>query len=155
VVRILIPALALLFGSMVMTAILGREGLFAAASRALVRRCDSARALLLRVCGICALLAAAVTNDTVCVFVTPVVTRLCHQLRVVLAPHPHERFIHSFILYACNWWRMLQQSFLCFSDPSEPISRADLICPTCRFCSRSPHRPTLAVRSLQLEIRKT
>jgi Na+/H+ antiporter NhaD/arsenite permease-like protein len=95
---------------MVMTAILGREGLFAAASRALVRRCDSARALLLRVCGICALLAAAVTNDTVCVFVTPVVTRLCHQLRVVLAP---TRMNDSFILYACNWWCMLQQSFVC------------------------------------------
>lgn len=85
---------------MVMTAILGREGLFAAASRALVRRCDSARSLLLRVCGICALLAAAVTNDTVCVFVTPVVTRLCHQLRFFAALHLPKRFKIIFLQFA-------------------------------------------------------
>lgn len=73
------PALALLFGSMIMTIILEREGMFGVVTRLLTRGCETARSLLTRVCVVCACLAALLNNDTVCVFITPVVGKLCNE----------------------------------------------------------------------------
>lgn len=69
--------MALLFGTMVITVLLEREGFFKRVVHVLVWRCETPFALLVRVCVVTAFLAALVTNDTVCVFITPIVCHLC------------------------------------------------------------------------------
>ena len=83
-----LETLALLFGTMLISVLLEREGFFSLFVHCLTYRCTSALALLLRVCLASALLSALMTNDTVCVFFTPVIVDLCelHQL-------PHGPFL--------------------------------------------------------------
>ena len=80
--------IALLFGTMVMTILLEREGFFQHFVRVLLYRCTTPFSLLARLCFAAGLLSALMTNDTVCVFFTPVVVELCelHQL-------PHGPFL--------------------------------------------------------------
>ena len=83
-----IETIALLFGTMVMTILLEREGFFQYFVRVLLYRCTTPLSLLARLCFAAGLLSALMTNDTVCVFFTPVVVELCelHQL-------PHGPFL--------------------------------------------------------------
>ena len=83
-----IETIALLFGTMVMTIILEREGFFQYFVRILLHRCTTPFSLLARLCFASGILSALMTNDTVCVFFTPVVVELCelHQL-------PHGPFL--------------------------------------------------------------
>jgi len=83
-----IETIALLFGTMVMTILLEREGFFQHFVRILLYRCTTPFSLLARLCFAAGLLSALMTNDTVCVFFTPVVVELCelHQL-------PHGPFL--------------------------------------------------------------
>ena len=83
-----LETIALLFGTMVISVLLEREGFFSLFISCLTYRCTSAYSLLLRVSLASALLSALMTNDTVCVFFTPVIIDLCelHQL-------PHGPFL--------------------------------------------------------------
>ena len=83
-----LETIALLFGTMVISVLLEREGFFSVFILALTYRCTSAFSLLARVCLASALLSALMTNDTVCVFFTPVIVDLCelHEL-------PHGPFL--------------------------------------------------------------
>ena len=83
-----IETIALLFGTMVISVLLEREGFFSVFIHFLTYRCTSAFSLLARICCASAFLSALMTNDTVCVFFTPVIIDLCelHQL-------PHGPFL--------------------------------------------------------------
>ena len=83
-----LETIALLFGTMVMTILLEREGFFQHFVRILLYRCTTPFSLLARLCFAAGLLSALMTNDTVCVFFTPVIVELCelHQL-------PHGPFL--------------------------------------------------------------
>lgn len=72
-------ALALLFGTMVITVLLEREGFFQMVVRMLVYKCKSPMALMMRICLVSGFLSALVTNDTACVFLTPIVAEICHK----------------------------------------------------------------------------
>ena len=83
-----LETIALLFGTMVITILLEREGFFQHFVRILLYRCTTPFSLLARLCFASGLLSALMTNDTVCVFFTPVIVELCelHQL-------PHGPFL--------------------------------------------------------------
>ena len=83
-----LETLSLLLGTMIISVLLEREGFFALFVHALTFRCSSAFSLLARLCVASAILSALTVNDTVCVFLTPVVVELCelHQL-------PHGPFL--------------------------------------------------------------
>ena len=83
-----LDTLALLFGTMVMTILLEREGFFDIAQNLLTYKCSSAIGLLGRVSTVSGVLAALITNDTVCVFFTPIVIQLCERYDL-----PHGVFL--------------------------------------------------------------
>lgn len=72
-----LDTLLLLFGTMCISEYLQREGLVELVVRVLTQNCTSRRVLLVRVGLWSAILSALVTNDTVCVFLTPIVCRVC------------------------------------------------------------------------------
>ncbi len=77
----------LLFSLMVLTGYLAGDGLFAWVSALVLRRCQSPHALLLLLSGASAGLSALWMNDTVCLFLTPVVVAICRQRGLPLAPY--------------------------------------------------------------------
>jgi Na+/H+ antiporter NhaD/arsenite permease-like protein len=71
---------------MVMTALLEREGFFGIVIELLTYECNSGSNLLIRVCVASAALAALITNDTTCVFLTPIVARICKKFNLPYTP---------------------------------------------------------------------
>lgn len=83
-----VETIALLFGTMILSVLLQREGFFDHFIRVLTWRCTTARSLLARLCVAAGFLSALLTNDTVCVFFTPVVVELCERHEL-----PHGPFL--------------------------------------------------------------
>ncbi|MEZ4453547.1 MAG: anion transporter [Nannocystaceae bacterium] len=79
--------LILLFGVMLLSAYLDRAGLFLRLAGALLRRFRRPRGLLVGVSLCAALLSAFLVNDTVCLFLTPLVVRLCVTAGLPLGPY--------------------------------------------------------------------
>ncbi|MEZ6183623.1 MAG: SLC13 family permease [Planctomycetota bacterium] len=78
--------LVLLLGMMLVTAYLDRGGFFREATALLVRGCRTPRGLLLGVSVASGALSALLVNDAVCLFLTPLVVRLCLSCRLPLGP---------------------------------------------------------------------
>jgi Na+/H+ antiporter NhaD/arsenite permease-like protein len=79
--------IALLLGMMVVTAFLERAGAFERMAGAILSRATSGAALLAAVAVVSAGLSAVLVNDTVCVFLTPVVVEICRRGRLPYAPY--------------------------------------------------------------------
>jgi Na+/H+ antiporter NhaD/arsenite permease-like protein len=78
--------IVLLLGMMLVTAYLDRGGFFARAADRLVAWCRTPTRLLLGLSFVSATLSGLLVNDTVCLFMTPLVVRLCLQYRLPLGP---------------------------------------------------------------------
>jgi len=78
--------LLLLFGMMVLTAYLERAGFFEWLSRGLLARCATPFQLLVLLSLVAGGLAALLVNDTVCLFLTPVVVHACRTAGLPFAP---------------------------------------------------------------------
>ncbi len=79
--------LVLLFGMMLLTAYLEDDGFIEGLARTMLRLCHGPRTLLFAVSGLSALLSALLVNDTVCLFLPPVVIATCLAARLPLAPY--------------------------------------------------------------------
>jgi Na+/H+ antiporter NhaD/arsenite permease-like protein len=82
-----LPTLALLFGLMVLAAQFQLGGFYAAATRRLGRIKDKPRFLLAVIIAFTGLLSSLLSNDVVCVAVTPPLLALCGQHRLNPIPH--------------------------------------------------------------------
>ncbi|MCB9566566.1 MAG: hypothetical protein H6710_05030 [Myxococcales bacterium] len=71
--------LALLLGMMLLSAYLARAGLFDRLTELLLRRFATPRRLLVAIAGLSGVLSAFLVNDTVCLFMTPLVVALCRR----------------------------------------------------------------------------
>eukprot|EP00741_Cyanophora_paradoxa_P019807 tig00021168_g19116.t1 len=78
--------IALLFGMMVITARLEKEGLFDYFAHHMLRGCPNGWTLLWRISLAAAFLSAFLTNDTTCVFMTPMVVAACKMAKVPMGP---------------------------------------------------------------------
>eukprot|EP00741_Cyanophora_paradoxa_P000017 tig00000057_g17.t1 len=78
--------IALLFGMMVITARLEKEGLFDYLAHHMLRGCSNGWTLLWRISLAAAFLAAFLTNDTTCVFMTAMVVAACKMAKVPMGP---------------------------------------------------------------------
>lgn len=78
---------ALLLGMMMLTAYLDRSGLLDGVGDVVLGGASTPRALLVRVAILSGLLSALLVNDTVCLFLTPVVVRVCRRQTLPLAPY--------------------------------------------------------------------
>lgn len=78
--------LALLLGMMLLTAFLDRAGVLDLVGDRVLRGARTPRALLVRVAVLSALLSAVLVNDTVCLFLTPVVVRTCRRHGLPMTP---------------------------------------------------------------------
>jgi Na+/H+ antiporter NhaD/arsenite permease-like protein len=83
-----LETLALLLGTMIITILLERENFFKHLIKLLTYRCTTAYSLLARLCLLSGILSALVTNDTACVFFTPMVVQLCERFDL-----PHGVFL--------------------------------------------------------------
>jgi Na+/H+ antiporter NhaD/arsenite permease-like protein len=86
-----IEVLTLLFGTMLMVVYLAREHVFKHFEMYLIGTdktvsVDSARNFMIKVCFLGGILSAFLTNDTVCVFFTPVVVKVCLNNNYPLLP---------------------------------------------------------------------
>jgi Na+/H+ antiporter NhaD/arsenite permease-like protein len=79
--------IVLLFATMLLTAYLARAGFFERIGAATVRFCRTPGQLLVAVSLLSAVLSALLVNDTVCVFLTPVVVTVCVRRGLPLAPY--------------------------------------------------------------------
>mmetsp|Transcript_14894 Transcript_14894/g.24544 ORF Transcript_14894/g.24544 Transcript_14894/m.24544 type:complete len:565 (-) Transcript_14894:181-1875(-) len=79
--------IVLLFGMMVITARLEKEGLFDYLAHHVLKGCKNGFGLLWRISVTAAVLAAFLTNDTVCVFMTPMVITACTISKVPMGPY--------------------------------------------------------------------
>jgi Na+/H+ antiporter NhaD/arsenite permease-like protein len=77
----------LLFGMMILTAYLERSGFFGWAGRWLLQVCGAPRALLVGVALASGFLSAFLVNDTVCLFLTPVVVATCRRGGLPMGPY--------------------------------------------------------------------
>ena len=77
----------LLFGMMALTTYAERAGLFGEVTVLLARWCRTPWSLLVAVAVAAAVLSAFLVNDTVCLFLTPIVVRTCLRHRLPLAPY--------------------------------------------------------------------
>lgn len=82
-----LDTLALLLGMMLLTAYLARAGFFERVTQAALRRLHSPVRLLLAVAWLSAILSAILVNDTVCLFMTPLVVQLCARARLPCGPY--------------------------------------------------------------------
>ncbi len=74
-----LSTLALLLGMMIQTDFLAEAGVFERVSTALLRRARSGFSLLVWLALVSAALSAFLVNDTICLFLTPVVVAICRQ----------------------------------------------------------------------------
>jgi len=81
-----LSTLALLLGMMIQTDFLASAGVFGRIADALLRRARSPFGLLTAIAVLSASLAAFLVNDTICLFLTPVVVTLCVRARLPLTP---------------------------------------------------------------------
>jgi Na+/H+ antiporter NhaD/arsenite permease-like protein len=79
--------LALLLGMMLLTAYLDRAGVLDQVGERVLARAGSPGALLVRVALLSGLLSALLVNDTVCLFLTPVVVRTCRRHGLPMTPY--------------------------------------------------------------------
>jgi Na+/H+ antiporter NhaD/arsenite permease-like protein len=79
--------IVLLLGSMLLTAYLEDAGLFAWVAGVLVARCRTPWRLLVAIAVSSAVLSALFVNDTVCVFMTPLVVTIGREARLPLGPY--------------------------------------------------------------------
>jgi Na+/H+ antiporter NhaD/arsenite permease-like protein len=79
--------IVLLFGMMLITVYLERAGFFGAAADILLRSCRTPMALLAGVSLLAGGLSAFLVNDTVCLFLTPVVIAACQAGRLPMGPY--------------------------------------------------------------------
>jgi Na+/H+ antiporter NhaD/arsenite permease-like protein len=79
--------IVLLFGMMLLTAYLARAGFFEWAAGALLAVCRTPLQILFLLVLIAGGLSAFLVNDTVCIFLTPVVVALCVQAKLPLGPY--------------------------------------------------------------------
>jgi Na+/H+ antiporter NhaD/arsenite permease-like protein len=77
----------LLFGMMLLSVYLGRAGLFERVAALLLRAARTPWRLLSAVSVVAALLSAVLVNDTVCLFLTPVVVATCARARLPMGPY--------------------------------------------------------------------
>ncbi len=82
-----LATLALLMGMMLQTDFLAEAGVFGRIADALLRRAQTPFGLMTALSMLSALLSAFLVNDTVCVFLTPVVVAICVRARLPLAPY--------------------------------------------------------------------
>lgn len=82
-----LSTLALLLGMMIQTDFLAEAGVFTRVADALLARARSPFGVLAAVSAVSALLSAFLVNDTVCLFLTPVVVLTCTRARLPLAPY--------------------------------------------------------------------
>lgn len=78
--------LALLLGMMLLSVYLERSGLFSRLTVGLLRRFHRPMSLLVALSVGAALLSALLVNDTVCLFATPLVVRICAAARLPFSP---------------------------------------------------------------------
>jgi Na+/H+ antiporter NhaD/arsenite permease-like protein len=78
--------IVLLFGMMLLTVYLEGAGFFSRTARLLLRSCGSPRALLAATAVLSGALSAFLVNDSVCLFLTPVVVAACTRARLPLGP---------------------------------------------------------------------
>jgi len=74
-----LEVMALLFGLMVIASYLSSEGLYTYLELLFTFRCRSAFDLLARVVALCGVLSAFITNDAVCIFITPLIVKVCQK----------------------------------------------------------------------------
>jgi len=79
--------IALLFGMMVIIASLAATGFFEAASDAVLRAARTPVRLLVSVSLLAGVLSAFMVNDTVCLFMTPVVVAACRRASLPMGPY--------------------------------------------------------------------
>ncbi len=79
--------IALLLAMMLLTAYLERAGFFNRVAGAILRLCRTPRKLLAAVAVLAAVLSVFLVNDTVCLFLTPVVVLVCARARLPLGPY--------------------------------------------------------------------
>ncbi len=79
--------LLLLFGTMALTVYLDRAHFFAVLAEVLLKRCRTGFGLLATLALASGLLSALLVNDTVCVFMTPLVIAACQRARLPLGPY--------------------------------------------------------------------
>lgn len=82
-----LSTLALLLGMMIQTDFLAEAGVFARIADALMRRARTPSGVLTAVALVAAVLSAFLVNDTVCLFLTPVVVTTCVRGRLPLTPY--------------------------------------------------------------------
>jgi Na+/H+ antiporter NhaD/arsenite permease-like protein len=82
-----LSTLALLLGMMIQTDFLAEAGVFTRVADTLLARARSPFGVLAAVSGVSALLSAFLVNDTVCLFLTPVVVLTCTRGGLPLAPY--------------------------------------------------------------------
>jgi Na+/H+ antiporter NhaD/arsenite permease-like protein len=79
--------IVLLFGSMVLTVYLERAGFFEWLARAIISSCGTPMKLLWAVAALSGGLSALLVNDTVCLFLTPLVVTACQRASLPLGPY--------------------------------------------------------------------
>jgi Na+/H+ antiporter NhaD/arsenite permease-like protein len=79
--------IVLLFGMMLLTAYLARAGFFEWAARTVLSICRTPVQILILLAIFSAVLSAFLVNDTVCIFLTPVVVATCIQAKLPLGPY--------------------------------------------------------------------
>jgi len=79
--------IALLFGTMVLTVYLERAGFFEWLARVILSACPTPMTLLWGVAALSGGLSAFLVNDTVCVFLTPVVVTACRRGKLPPGPY--------------------------------------------------------------------
>lgn len=79
--------ICLLLGMMLITVYCEDAGLLEQIAASTLSRCSSARALLVVLSLLSAGLSAVLVNDTVCLFLTPVVVGMCQRRRLPLGPY--------------------------------------------------------------------
>jgi len=79
--------IVLLFGTMVLTVYLERAGFFEWLARMILSACATPMTLLWAVAALSGALSAFLVNDTVCVFLTPVVVTVCRRGKLPPGPY--------------------------------------------------------------------
>lgn len=79
--------IVLLFGTMLLTVYLERAGFFEWLARTIIALCTTPMTLLLALAALSGVLSAFLVNDTVCLFLTPVVVSVCERERLPFGPY--------------------------------------------------------------------
>lgn len=79
--------IVLLFGTMVLTVYLERAGFFEWLARRIISLCSTPMTLLLALAALSGVLSAFLVNDTVCLFLTPVVVGVCEREKLPFGPY--------------------------------------------------------------------